>query len=104
MTQPLDLTFELTQMEQRLSEMEEKIDAIDTKLTQVVDAILGNPLTKTGGFVDEIKVLKEKVEVIERKQEHTEEFKKRVLWTVGIIVTLALIIQYVLNIYSNIKK
>jgi hypothetical protein len=104
MDKQLDLTFELTQMEQRLSEMEEKIDAIDTKLTQVVDAILGNPLTKTGGFVDEIKILKEKVEVIERKQEQTDEFKKRVLWTVGIIVGLALVVQYLLNIYSNIKK
>ena len=37
------LTLDLQNMDARLTEMEEKIDSINTKLTQVVDAILGNP-------------------------------------------------------------
>ena len=43
-------TNELKAMDLRLTEMEEKIDAIDNKLTQVIDAILGNRLTKTGDY------------------------------------------------------
>ena len=35
---------ELRSMDQRLYDLEEKMNSIDTKLSQVVDAILGNPL------------------------------------------------------------
>ena len=38
---------ELKSMDQRLYDLEEKMSSIDGKLTQVVDAILGNPLTKS---------------------------------------------------------
>ncbi len=51
---------DLKNMDHRLNEMEEKMTSIDTKLTQVVDAILGNSLTKTGGFVNDIDELKKK--------------------------------------------
>ena len=34
---------ELRSMDQRLYDLEEKMNSIDTKLSQVVDAILGNP-------------------------------------------------------------
>ena len=95
---------ELQSMDLILTEMEEKIDSIDKKLSQVIDAILGNSLTKTGGFIDEIQLLKEKIYRLERKQEQHDEFKKKFSWGVGIIVALGIILQYVLNIYVNIKK
>ena len=94
---------ELKSMDQRLYDMEEKIGSIDTKLTQVVDAILGNPLTKTGGFVSDIEVLKDKIKELEKKIERQEEFKKKISWTIGLIVGAALIIQYVISVYSNVK-
>jgi hypothetical protein len=83
--------------------LEEKIDDINTKLTQVVDAILGNPLTKTGGFINDISVLKDKIEQLEKKVARQEDFKKRVYWIVGGGITLLLIIQYITTIYANIK-
>lgn len=95
---------ELTQMEIRLSDMEEKMDSIDTKLTQVVDAILGNPLTKTGGFIHDIEVLKSKIELLEKKQEVQEEFRKRISWTIGIVLAAAILVQYLVNIYVNVNK
>jgi uncharacterized membrane protein len=95
--------LDLQNMDLRLTEMEEKIDAINTKLTQVVDAILGNPLTKTGGFVHDIDILKSKIEELEKKQLRYESFKNRVSWTVGIIMGAAMVLQYVVSIYTGLK-
>lgn len=94
---------ELKSMDQRLYDMEEKIASIDTKLTQVVDAILGNPLTKTGGFISDIDVMKGKIKDLETKIEKQEEFKKRITWTIIIIVGIAMVIQYFTNLYSSVK-
>jgi uncharacterized coiled-coil protein SlyX len=87
----------------RLFELEEKIASIDTKLTQVVDAILGNPLTKTGGFINDIQMLKVKIVELEEKLEKQEEFKKRFSWTVGLVAVIAIIVQYFTNLYSDLK-
>lgn len=94
---------ELKSMDQRLYDMEEKIASIDTKLTQVVDAILGNPLTKAGGFVKDVDALQKKINELEKKVEKHEDFKKKVYWAAGIIGTLLLLGQYITNIYSNVK-
>ena len=94
---------ELMQMEHRLTEMEEKIDAIDKKLNQVIEAILGNSLTKSGGFIHDIDVLKEKMFLLEKKIEKQEEFRKRISWTIGIIAAAAMVIQYLVNLYTSVK-
>lgn len=91
-------------MDARLTEMEEKITSIDTKLTQVVDAILGNPLTKTGGFIENIRTMEKRLEDVEKKQRGFEDFKKKLLWTVGIIVGGALILEYFIKMYAAISK
>jgi ppGpp synthetase/RelA/SpoT-type nucleotidyltranferase len=94
---------ELKSMDQRLYDLEEKMTSIDTKLTQVVDAILGNALTKTGGFVSDLNELKVKLRELETKMQKQEEFKKRFTWTVGIIIAAAALIQYLSVVYKNIK-
>lgn len=98
------LALDFQNMEIRLTEMEEKIDKIDTKLTQVVDAILGNPLTKQGGFMHDMDVLRSKIEELEKKQRTYENFKNKITWTVGLIMAGAMLLQYIMNIYTNIKK
>lgn len=95
---------ELQNMDQRLFELEEKMTSIDTKLSQVVDAILGNPLTKSGGFIKDIEIMKEKIQELENKIESQEEFRKKITWTFAIVVTAALVIEYLLNLYSNVIK
>jgi len=95
---------ELKSMDQRLHDLEEKMTSIDTKLTQVVDAILGNPLTKAGGFINDIEVLKKKIDVLEATVEKQEEFKKKVYWAGAIIVFIVLAISYVTSIYSNVTN
>lgn len=93
---------ELKSMDQRLYDLEEKMTSIDTKLSQVVDAILGNALTKTGGFVKDIEDLKDKMKELEGKLQKQEEFKKKFTWTVGIIISVAAVVQYIANILSKI--
>ena len=90
-------------MDQRLTELEEKIDNIDTKLTQVIDAILGNRLTKTGGFMSDIEIIKTKIDILEKKQLRYDDFKKKIIWTLGIIIALGLFIEYLTKVYSNVK-
>lgn len=99
-----DVKEELSHMELRLTEMEEKIDAIDKKLNQVIEAILGNPLTKSGGFIKDIDVLEEKIVILEKKLEKMEEFRKRISWTIGLIVGVAVLLQYLADIYSSLKQ
>jgi hypothetical protein len=94
---------ELAAMDQRLTELEEKIDNIDTKLTQVIDAILGNRLTKTGGFMSDIEIIKTKIDILEKKQLRYDDFKKKIIWTLGIIIALGLFIEYLTKVYSNVK-
>ena len=93
---------ELKNMDHRLYELEEKMTSIDTKLSQVVDAILGNPLTKSGGFIKDIEIMKEKIQELENKIQSQEEVKKKITWTFAIVVTVALILEYFVNIYSSI--
>jgi prefoldin subunit 5 len=101
----------LDSMEQRLTEMEDKIDSIDEKLTQVVDAILGNPLTKQGGFIaeitnlkDQISYLKGQIEKLEIKQGKYDLFKNRIIWTIGIIVSIGAIAKYIFDVYLTVNK
>lgn len=95
---------DLKSMDQRLYDLEEKMASIDAKLTQVVDAILGNPLTKAGGFVNDIEVLKTRIKDLEDKIEKQDEFKKKFSWTIGIVVAIGILIQYITNIYTNLNK
>lgn len=95
---------ELKSMDQRLYDLEEKMTSIDTKLTQVVDAMLGNGLTKTGGFVSEITELKGKMKDLEYKLEKQEEFKKRFTWTIGIVIGIGVMLQYLATLYNNINS
>lgn len=98
------IKLEFINMDQRLVEMEEKIDSIDKKLNQVVDAILGNPLTKVGGFVSEIDLLKNKIEHLESEVLKNKEFKNKVVWTTAIIIAIGTIVQYILSIYNTFSK
>lgn len=101
-THQQQINKELKSMDQRLYDLEEKMISIDGKLTQVVDAILGNPLTKSGGFVEEIKTLKSKIEVLETKVEKQEEFKKRLAWTAGIVVGALMLMEQLTRIYNSV--
>lgn len=90
MGQKTDIETLEDKMEKRFAEMEDKIESIDKKLDKVVSAILGNELTKEGGIVNKIKELEEHqsvletyIETIQTQQKTHDDFRKRVIWTVG---------------------
>ena len=95
---------QLHHMESRLFDLEEKIDMINTKVTQVVDAILGNPLTKVGGLMQDLESMKQNINDLQKKQVEYEDFKKRVYWTIGLILAGGIVLQYITNLYINLKK
>jgi prefoldin subunit 5 len=101
---------ELKSMDQRLYELDERMTSIDSKLTQVVDAILGNPLTKSGGFVKElddlkitIKDLEKRIKDQDEKIKEQEDFKKKIIWGITLIIAVGAFVQYLINIYSKLK-
>jgi hypothetical protein len=94
---------ELKSMDQRLQDLEGGMLSIDKKLSQVVDAILGNSLTKSGGVVNDIQQLQKQIVVLEDKVAKQEEFKNRVFWTIGIVISLGILVQYLTNLYKAVK-
>jgi len=98
------INSELSSMDKRLSDLEDKITSIDSKLTQVVDAILGNSLTKEGGLLNDIVELKAEIIILKEKVRKQEEFRNRVGWTIGIIIALGLFAQFLSRIYTDMIK
>ena len=94
---------ELKSMDQRLTDMEEKLTSMDTKLTQVVDAILGNPLTKKGGVSDNLKHLEDKIGELEKKINEHEDFRKKVYWGAAFIGFLVIVGEFLIKIYLSLK-
>jgi hypothetical protein len=95
--EPAILNKELHSMDVRLTGVEEKLDSVDQKVSQIVDAIVGNPLTKEGGLSAEILDLKKKVSEL-------EDFKKRVYWTIGFIIAITMYLTYITTVYVNLKN
>lgn len=111
MEQLKTLQEDFNSMEQRLTEMEDKIDSINEKVTQVVDAIVGNRLTKQGGFISEVNELKEKIihlesdiKKIEAKQDKYDLFKNRIIWTISILTAVGVAAKYIIDVYFTVKK
>jgi hypothetical protein len=53
--------------------------------------------------MQEMEKIKEKIYLLERKQDKMDDFKKRIVWTISIIVGAAMVIQYIVKVYSEIK-
>jgi hypothetical protein len=85
-------------MDNRLTELESKIDNIDSKLNQVVDALIGNPLMGKGaGLIS-------KISHLEKEIEDLRDFKKRIIYTVSAIVAIGLVIEYFITTYRSLGK
>jgi hypothetical protein len=93
----MDLQLKLGKMEERLDELEVKIDLIDSKLSTVIDALVGNKILKSDGLVS-------RLEKFERELQELKEFKNKILYGVAAIVSLGIALDFLLKTYLNLKK
>jgi hypothetical protein len=93
----------VSKIEFQVNKVESQVSSIDSKLTQVVDALLGNALTKEGGFVEEVRSLKLRVFTLEEKLKLQSDYQKKIGWVIGLVVGVALITEYVVKLYVLLK-
>ena len=93
----MDLQLKLGKMEERLDELEVKIDLIDSKLSTVIDALVGNKILKSDGLVS-------RLEKFEKELMELKEFKNKILYGVAAIVGLGVALDFFLKTYLNLKK
>jgi len=87
----------LSTMETKLNEVEDKIDSIDEKLNQVIEALVGNKITKNGGIVDDVKYLEDRV------AKH-DEIAKRLRWSWAIILGITAIVSFIIEVLVQYFK
>lgn len=100
----MDIQTEISLMDQRLSTMENKLDdveskldSMDKKLNQVIEALIGNPITRSNGLVEDVKDMKTKVD------DHDQSLKKVKWFWLGVLSVgsaLALLIQFIFKIFG----
>ena len=93
----MDLQLKLESMEDRLDELEIKIDSIDAKLCTVIDALVGNKILKSDGLVS-------RLEKFEKELLELREFKNKILYGVAAIVSIGIVLDFFLKTYVNLKK
>lgn len=93
----MDLQLKLNSMEDRLDELEIKIDSIDSKLSTVIDALVGNKILKSDGLVS-------RLEKFEKELQELKEFKNKILYGVAAIVSVGIVLDFLLKTYLNLKK
>lgn len=93
----MDITTEISLMDQRLSIMEDKLshvenklDSMDVKLNQIAEALTGNPYTSDKGLVGKLDDIKEKVD------DHDESLK-RIKWFWLGVVAVGSIVGYLVS-------
>ncbi len=91
-----------TTTNKRLSHLEEQLNKMDAKLSKVVDALIGNDLTKQGGVIAQIAVLEERVKILEKQINKESEFRKKIIYGAGAIIALITGITYILVNYKII--
>jgi uncharacterized protein Yka (UPF0111/DUF47 family) len=92
----MDFQSELKKMEDRLEDLEVKIDSIDSKLSRVMDALVGNPILRSDGIVG-------RIEKQDKEVQELKDFKKKILYGVGAIVMSGLLIDFLIRLYLTIK-
>lgn len=79
----------------RLSHLEEQLKSMDKKLSTVVEALVGNDLTKQGGVIAQIAVLEERIKILEKNLEQEKEFRKKIIYGLTTITALFTAITYI---------
>jgi chromosome segregation ATPase len=91
------LDHRLSTMEDQLEELKSQIQELNNKTNQLLDALVGNPISQAKGLATEFKEIKKKV------YEH-EELLKRLKWFWGGVLVLGTILAVVINFLLQLIK
>jgi chromosome segregation ATPase len=93
----MDIQEEIQRMEERLNEVEAKLDSIDQKVSRMYNALVGDEVLKTQGLVS-------RIERTESAVRELKEFKRRIMYGVAGIVALGLLADFLIRLFSNLQK
>lgn len=93
----MDLQEEIIRMEERLNEVEAKLDSIDQKVSRMYNALVGDDVLKTQGLVS-------RIERTESAVRELKEFKRRIMYGVSGIVALGLLADFLIRLFTNLSK
>jgi chromosome segregation ATPase len=93
----MDIQQEIQRMEERLNEVEAKLDSIDQKVSRMYNALVGDDVLKTQGLVS-------RIERTESAVRELKEFKRRIMYGVAGIVALGLLADFLIRLFTNLQK
>jgi len=93
----MDIQQEIQRMEERLNEVEAKLDSIDQKVSRMYNALVGDEVLKTQGLVS-------RIERTESAVRELKEFKRKIMYGVSAIVALGLVLDFLIRLFSNLQK
>ena len=91
------LDYRLSTIEDQLEGLKSDMQEMSSKQTQIIEALLGNPISQTKGLSAEFKEIKDKV------HEHEEILKKVKWFWLGVVAfcsIVALIIESVFKLFN----
>lgn len=83
----LSLEYFEKKTERHISEMKHNMETMSQDVTAIKNAVIGNELNGNSGIVPDMKVLKLKLDDVEKRlAEHTIYFRQ-MAWAIGILAT-----------------
>ena len=92
------LDYRLSTIEEQLEGLKSDMQDMSAKQTQIIEALLGNPISQTKGLSAELKEIKDKV------SEHEEILKKLKWFWLGVVAfgsILAIVIQFIFKLFNK---
>lgn len=93
----MELQEQIERMEERLNEVEAKLDSIDDKVSRMYNALVGDDVLKTQGLVS-------RIERTEAAVKELKEFKRKIMYGVAGIVGAGLLIDFLIRVFTNLQK
>ena len=91
-------------MEQWQQQIQETVKSMEGKLTELYTAIVGNSLTKEGGFNQFFEDHEKRIKDLEKNERESNNFNKKILVIWGTLCTIGAIIYALADLYLKSKK
>lgn len=95
---------EMEELYKRINKFEENQAKMNENLETVVEALIGNKLTKAGGMIKELQKTNERLDNLDADIRELKKFKDRIVWTVMGLLTLGSALSWIFSkVIESIK-